>query len=279
MNKETRTIVYDEELQIEAYSLNGFIRPFPNHFHEYYVFGLIEGGKRLLSCKNKEYQLQKNDIVVFNPGDNHSCRPMGNESLDYRGINIPKETMIKLTQEITGKSNLPFFSTNVIYDEEIANLLRSLHQLMITESHEFEKEEIFFFLISQLLQKYGMTLEKELTNCSVEIEKVCAYMEENFAKRISLDELCNHIGMSKSTLLRAFTKFKGVTPYCYLENMRISRAKKLLEQGVALSEVAPLTGFSDQSHFTNYFSRFIGISPKTYREIFQLKENEKHGTC
>lgn len=275
MNKETRTMVYDDELQIEAYSLNGFVRAFPNHFHEYYVFGLIEGGKRLLSCKNEEYRLQKNDIVVFNPGDNHSCRPVGNESLDYRGINIPKETMIRLIQEITGESNLPAFSTNVIYDEEIANLLRSLHQLMITESHEFEKEEKFFFLISYFLQRYGMILEKELTNCSVEIERVCSYMEENYAGHISLEELCNHIGMSKSTLLRAFTKYKGVTPYCYLENVRISKAKRLLEQGVALSEVAQMTGFSDQSHFTNYFSRFIGISPKTYREIFQLKENEK----
>lgn len=254
MNKETRTIVYDDELQTEAYSLNGFIRAFPNRFHEYYVFGLIEGGKRLLSCKNEEYQLKKNDIVVFNPGDNHACRPMGNDSLDYRGVNIPKETMLKLTQQITGEARLPVFSSNVIYDEEIANWIRSLHQLMITESHEFEKEEIFLFLISYLLQKYGLTLEEEITNYSVEIEKVCAYMQEHYAKRISLDELCNYIGMSKSTLLRVFTKCKGVTPYCYLENVRIGKAKELLEQGVALSEVASQTGFSNQSHFTNYFS-------------------------
>ena len=276
MNKETRTIVYDDELQIEAYSLNGFVRAFPKHFHEYYVFGLIEGGKRLLSCKNEEYRLQKNDIVVFNPGDNHSCSPVGNESLDYRGINIPKETMLRITREITKESYLPSFSTNVIYDEEIANLLRSLHQLMITESHEFEKEEIFFFFMTHLLQKYGMIPEKELNNCSMEIEKACAYIEKNFSRHISLDELCNHIGMSKSTILRAFTKGKGVTPYCYLENVRISKAKRLLEQGVALSEVAQTTGFSDQSHFTNYFSRFIGISPKTYQEIFLCKEKEKH---
>lgn len=276
MNKETRTIVYDEELKIEAYSLNGFVRAFPNHFHEYYVFGLIDGGKRILSCKKEEYSLRKNDIVIFNPGDNHSCRPMGNELLDYRGVNIPKDTMLSLTQEFTGYSFLPAFSCNVIHDEEIANLLRSLHQLMITESHEFEKEETFLFLISQILQKYGTNLENELPICPMEIERTCAYMEENYAKHISLEELCVYSGMSKSTLLRVFTKYKGVTPYCYLENVRISKAKKLLEQGVAIAEVALMTGFSDQSHFTNYFSRFIGISPKTYQEIFQLKENEKH---
>ena len=37
MNKEIRTVVYDNELRIEAYRLKGIIQSFPNHFHEYYV--------------------------------------------------------------------------------------------------------------------------------------------------------------------------------------------------------------------------------------------------
>ena len=93
-------------------------------------------------------------------------------------------------------------------------------------------------------------------------------MEEHFTERIYLDQICRHAGLSKSTLLRAFTKSKGVTPYCYLENIRIGAAKKLLEQGVAPIEAALQTGFSDQSHFTNYFNRFIGLAPGVYREIF-----------
>lgn len=65
-----------------------------------------------------------------------------------------------------------------------------------------------------------------------------------------------------------FTKTKGVTPYSYLENIRIGKAKKLLEQGMPPIEAALQTGFSDQSHFTNYFNRFIGLAPGVYREIF-----------
>lgn len=38
------------------------------------------------------------------------------------------------------------------------------------------------------------------------------------------------------------------------------------------------TGFSDQSHFTNYFSRFIGLSPGAYRDIFLKREDEKGET-
>ena len=81
--------------------------------------------------------------------------------------------------------------------------------------------------------------------------------------------------MSKSTLLRAFAKSKGVTPYSYLENIRIGKAKKLLEQGVPPIEAALQTGFSDQSHFTNYFNRFIGLAPGIYRDIFLDKDMEE----
>ena len=75
--------------------------------------------------------------------------------------------------------------------------------------------------------------------------------------------------MSKSTLLRAFVRSKGVTTYSYLESIRIGKAKKLLKQGVPPVEAALQTGFSDQSHFTNYFNRFIGLSPGMYRDIFK----------
>lgn len=45
----------------------------------------------------------------------------------------------------------------------------------------------------------------------------------------------------------------------------------MLEEGKTPTDVAFLTGFSDQSHFTNYFSKFIGLTPKVYQEIFQDK--------
>lgn len=92
---------------------------------------------------------------------------------------------------------------------------------------------------------------------------------------IYLDQICHLEGLSKSTLLRAFTKSKGVTPYSYLQNIRIGEAKKLLEQGLPPVEAELQTGFSDQSHFTNYFNRYIGLAPGVYREIFLMKENSE----
>lgn len=268
MKKETRTVVYDEDLQVEAYRFEGIVQPFPNHFHEYYVIGFIEDGERCLSCKNQEYIIKKGDVILFNPGDNHACVQSDDGTLDYRGLNISKEVMLNLAEEVTGKRELPGFSQNVIYDEEVVCYLHPLHELVMKGSCEFGKEESLLLLISTLIGQYSRPFESCIPECRDEIEKACAFMEGHYAERIYLDQICHHAGLSKSALLRAFTKSKGVTPYSYLENIRIGKAKKLLEQGVPPIEAALQTGFSDQSHFTNYFNRFIGLAPGVYREIF-----------
>lgn len=274
MKKEIRTVVYDDELHIEAYRFEGIVQPFPNHFHEHYVIGFVEEGQRVLSCKSKEYIIDKGSIVIFNPGDNHSCVQNDGGTLDYRGLNISKETMLNLAEEITGKRELLGFSCNVTYDEEITCYLRPLHEMIMNGTCDFGKEENLLFLISLLIQKYGQPFENCVPECIDEIEKVCALLEQRYMEHICLEQLCKYAALSKSTLLRAFTKSKGITPYRYLENIRINEAKKLLGKGVSPIDVAMQTGFSDQSHFTNYFTRFIGLAPGVYRDIFFDKNKD-----
>lgn len=271
MKKEVRTVVYDDELRIEAYRFEGIVQPFPNHFHEYYVIGFVEEGERVLSCRNQAYTIRKGDVLLFNPGDNHACVQCDGGTLDYRAINISKEVMLDLAEEITGKRELPGFSQSVIFNEDVTCYLRPLHELVMEGSCEFGKEENLLLLLSLLIQEYGQKFENCIPECRDEIEKACDFMEQHFAERICLDQICRCAGLSKSTLLRAFAKSKGVTPYCYLENIRIGKARNLLAQGVPTIETALQTGFSDQSHFTNYFSRFIGLSPGIYRSIFTEK--------
>ncbi len=272
MRKETRTIVYDDTLQMEAYRLEGIVQPFPNHFHEHYVIGFVEDGERRLSCKDREYRIEKGSVILFNPGDNHACVQADEGSFDYRGFNIPKSTMLNLAEEVTGTRELPGFSTNVISDGEIACYLRRLHDMTMNGISDFGKEEILLFLISALIQKYGQPFESYVPECPQKIEKACEFIRSHFEERISLDQICRYVGLSKSTLLRAFTKAKGITPYRYLETIRINEAKTLLAKGVKPVDAALQTGFSDQSHFTNYFNSFIGLAPGVYRDIFSDRE-------
>ena len=279
MKKEIKTVVYNDELRMEAYRFDGIVQPFPSHFHEHYVIGFVESGERVLFCRDREYAIDERCIVLFNPGDSHACVQSDEGTFDYRGFNISKEVMLDLAEEVTGKRELPGFSRNVICDEEIACNLRPLHEMVMKGTGEFGKEETLLFLLSYLIQNYGKPFESCIPECRQEIERACEYMTAHFTERIYLDQICRYIGLSKSTLLRVFTKEKGVTPYRYLETIRINEAKKLLSEGVPPVEAAIRTGFSDQSHFTNYFNQFIGLAPGTYCEIFPKKDGDggQHG--
>ena len=113
-----------------------------------------------------------------------------------------------------------------------------------------------------------MQLISNIQEPKAEIKTVCDFLENNYMKNITLNDLSDLIGLSKYYLLRSFTKQKGISPYSYLETIRIGKAKNFLEQGIAPIDVALQTGFTDQSHFTNFFKKLIGLTPKQYMNIF-----------
>lgn len=273
MNRSGKTAVHDQELRIDAYRFEGIAQSFPNHFHPYYVIGLVERGRRRLSCRGQGYAICGGDILLFHPGDSHACVQDGGEPLDYRGLHLPREVMLDVTQEVTGRRELPCFSHSVIQDQEAARCLRSLHQLVMAKAPGFEREERLFLLLSLLLRRYGRPYGAGIPECRQDVERACAFLQAHYAQTIHLDQVCRASGLSKSTLLRAFTRCKGITPHCYLENLRIEAAKGFLEQGIPPKEAALLSGFSDQSHLSRSFSRFLGLPPGAYRDMFQ--ENGK----
>lgn len=267
--QEQRHVYYDRDLEIEAYNLSGIVQKFPNHFHEYYVIGFVEGGKRHLWCKGKEYDLTAGDLILFNPRDNHFCGPMNGEILDYRAVNINPQVMVKAAKEITGREYLPHFTQNVVFQSDITQSVGELYDAILNHGSKLKKEESFFFLLEQVLQEYAAPFEEiDISEPNQQIKTLCTYMEDHYAENITLDDLLSMTSFGKSYLLRSFTKQVGISPYRYLQTVRIDRAKKFLEQGITPIDAASMAGFADQSHFTNFFKEFIGLTPKQYQRIF-----------
>lgn len=269
MLNEMRAIYLDSELNIEAYHFKGIMQKFPMHFHDHYTIGFIEKGKRYLVYKDQAFSLDEGDLIVFNPGDSHSCEQVDDRALDFRAVNIKPDCMRKAVLDITGKDSLPYFRQPVLPNSELAGCLRELHTMIAEEEKDFKKEELFLLLIEELIKEYSdveFPLARAPVSC--EIQTVCDYLEENYAKNINLNDLCELAGLSKYYFLRSFTKQKGISPYRYLETIRINQAKQLLENGVRPIDAALQTGFSDQSHFNHFFKRLIGLTPAQYRTIF-----------
>lgn len=276
MQKEARTVYLDKELNIEAYNFKGIKQKFPNHFHEYYVIGFIKNGRRHLSCKNKEYDIKNGDLILFNPHDNHTCEQIDGRALDYRCLNIKPDAMKQIVFEITGKNYMPYFTEPVIFNNDIVTSLQELYFMIMQGEKDFKKEEIFLFIIEQLITEYAKPISAAvIQEINTEIKTVCDFLEKNYMKNITLNDPSNLTGISKYNLVRSFTKQKGISPYSYLESIRIDKSRKFLENGISPIEVALNTGFTDQSHFSKFFKKFIGLTPKQYMNIFIDKFTDK----
>ena len=176
--------------------------------------------------------------------------------------------MRMLCEAATGEQILPTFAVSVLQDETAACYLRSVHEMLNTHADAMELEETVLLLLGHLIAHYSQPVMGTLPPCRSEVMCACAFLQQHLGEHLDLAQICHVTGLSKSTLLRAFTQETGLTPYRYLESLRIDEAKRLLKQGIVPAEVALQTGFSDQSHFTHYFRRFLGLSPGQYRDIF-----------
>ena len=102
---------------------------------------------------------------------------------------------------------------------------------------------------------------------SKDIELVRKIILEDLSEKISIEDLSAEIGMSKFYFLREFKKFTGETPYQFILNVKLKESEELLKNpNLKLTDIAYSLGFTDQSHFTNQFRRWKGITPQSFRK-------------
>ena len=143
----------------------------------------------------------------------------------------------------------------------------------VGEQGELRREEAFLLLVGRLLERCG-GCPRPPEEVRPEVRAVCDYLEAHCDRRITLEQLSTLAGLSKYHLLRCFTRQKGITPYRYLETVRVNRARALLEQGATPLDAALRAGFADQSHFNHFFKILTGLTPSQYRAVFAAERGE-----
>lgn len=126
-------------------------------------------------------------------------------------------------------------------------------------------------LAIHLLRQYGQTVKPVVFNdkrlSPMQIQQVTHHIEEHLADDLSLADLAALVPMSEFHFARLFKASIGETPYRYITQRRIERAKVLLSvTQLAIAEIAYRVGFANQSNFTAQFRKLVGVTPKQYRE-------------
>lgn len=122
-----------------------------------------------------------------------------------------------------------------------------------------------------LLSKYGQESNQiSITRNMEKLEHLLEWMEQHYGNPdIGLDNLAGVLGISGRHLSKLFQSTFGLSPYAYLVQMRIHKAKERLAgvPNLTVAAIAGETGFRDASHFVATFRKHTGLTPQQFRKL------------
>ncbi len=102
---------------------------------------------------------------------------------------------------------------------------------------------------------------------SLVVKAAIVYLHQNYAQRLTRQEIADAVGISSNYLSRIFHQEVGLSAWDCLNRFRILKAQDLLRRSPAsIAEVAAQVGFDDPAYFSRMFRKHTGLSPQAYRQ-------------
>lgn len=256
------------------------------HSHTFYelLYCHNSGGAEYL-VGSERYRLQRGDIVFVPPGVSH--RPMLPENMTTpysRYVLWLSPAFLEiyakmLSQPISDKqANIGLLRTAGTPWESLGELFRAGVRESELQADGWQAA-VLGNTVLLLTQIKRATVERSVHTLKAEkpvlLDKLTAYIEENYGRTLTVEMLAKQFFVSASTVSHLFKDKMGVSIYRYMTQRRLIAAKSLIEKGVLLESVAQQTGFRDYSGFYRAFRQEYGISPRQYRLLQEAANNPK----
>ena len=236
-----------------TYSLN---------FHESAEILCCDSGKGNVMVKDQYYRMSPGDILIIHPSLLHQVFPPENSFGIYclilnnifcRNFGIDLEAM---------KFECYF------HDADCAGLIAGLGALFsknysADKTSAVRRVNAFSALILYLMEYHLISDVYKETISSAEntVKAAIKFIQNNFHKKITLDRISDKLYVNKFYLCKIFRHYTCMSVITYVNELRLTNARLMLQEGQKVSEVCEKCGFTNQSYFTRIYKKRYGILP------------------
>lgn len=231
-----------------------------------YLFFLVSSGSGNLVYDGLEYHLSAGDCVFID------CRrPYSHSTTDdlwnLSWVHFDGPTAANIYQKYKERGGLPAFKSDhfSLYSESFKNL----YKIASSSSYirDMEINTGISAILSLLMADSWHPEEAQPGTKKTSMVKVKKYLDENFAKKIVLDDLAERYHINKYYLTRVFKEQFGVSIMEYLLAVRITEAKNMLRfSNMSAEEIGIECGIGDVYYFSRVFKKVEGMGVREYRK-------------
>ncbi|HEY4021861.1 MAG TPA: AraC family transcriptional regulator [Pseudonocardiaceae bacterium] len=238
---------------------------FAPHAHEEFSIGVCSEGVEVLDYRGAKWYASPGTVVILEPGEPHTGYSAIPEGFAYRAM-YPAAALV-------AESGLasPHFPVPIVADAELAEALRAAHVALASGADRIEAESRLTSGLATLLARHAEPGPRRTgPQPGHRVARAAmARLGDELLDPPSLAEIAAEFDLSRFQLLRAFQAEIGMTPYAWLAQYRVNRARCLLVDGHRPAEAAALVGFADQAHLNRWFLRVVGVTPGRFRNSVQ----------
>lgn len=231
---------------------------------DHYLIHLVASGSGTYTEDGVVHSISAGDLFLVKP--NHLITYSADEKdpWEYYWVGFNGAYANKLVQQ------LPFTEAKPVHrcksPDAAKNALLNIFNSRGPEPRDDALMVGYLYIFMAELMKETPAPESHAANIrSQYVINAIKYIQFNYAHDISIDDIAQAVGVSRSHLYRVFMSNVGQSPIDYLTDYRISESCYLLKNSqLSISEIAVSVGFFDQFYFSRVFKKHKGIPPSKY---------------
>ena len=239
------------------------------HVRKNYVIHVVISGKGILDYCGKRWEIREGQTFILFPGEETTYYADKGDPWYYCWVGFQGTAAAKIVESIGFSSQTPVLtlSDDVKIESEIRRMLGVRD---LTLDGQLRRNAGLLELLSDLIRERAERAESDsIPNIYSYSEYAVRYINNHFSEKIRIQDLANHIGISRSYLVKLMKQETGMSPQEYLIETRMRRASDLLSRtNDSIKVVAAECGYEDALAFSKVFKTRFGLNPTQYREKY-----------